>query len=211
MSISEREGHSAGVEVYSPFLDLVTASCWEAGTCGRSPSVLWIYQEEEINILSGQLEYVPMLKNAQAIYTAHAGRVCLRGFFLWFWLVWLVVVFCFVLFFSPVWQPIMTEAVNRTSLNQSIISQVLSNASAWQLGSLRQHLSLTAWGFPSVILIMQKDQEIASYDTTESSQFLFDQRLKRVKIPLTTFTLLLSLLFSTLGLSLEFEEKAKYI
>lgn len=101
MSISEREGPSAGVEVYSPFLDLVTASCWEAGTCGRSPSVLWIYQEEEINILSGQLEYVPMLKNAQAIYTAPAGRVCLRFFFFcgfgWFGWLWFFVLFGFFL------------------------------------------------------------------------------------------------------------------
>lgn len=52
ISISEREGHSAdccllGPEVYSPFLDLVTASWWEAGMCGRSPSVLWIYWGKE--------------------------------------------------------------------------------------------------------------------------------------------------------------------
>lgn len=34
-----------------------------------------------MNILSGQLEYVPVLKNAQGIYTACTGRVCLRVFF----------------------------------------------------------------------------------------------------------------------------------
>lgn len=57
-----------------------------------------------MNILSGQLEYVPVLKNVQAIYSAHAGRVRLFGFF------------------SPVQQPIMIEGVYRISLNQTITS-----------------------------------------------------------------------------------------
>lgn len=82
ISISNREGISTDcclleVEVYSPFLDLVTASWWEAGTCGRSPSVLWIYWEEERNILWGQLGYVPVLLQASPHYCLWKYILCI--------------------------------------------------------------------------------------------------------------------------------------
>lgn len=56
-----------------------------------------------------------------------------------------------------------------------LFRQVLGNAPVGQQWSLGQHLSLTAQGSPSVTFIMQ-DQEIASCDTTEHSQF--DERPK---------------------------------
>lgn len=84
ISISNGEGISADcclleVEVYSPFLDLVTASWWEAGTCGRSPSVLWICREKERNISWGQLDYVPVLLQASSHYCLWKYILCISS------------------------------------------------------------------------------------------------------------------------------------
>lgn len=102
-----------------------------------------------------------MLKNTEASYTAHAGEGA--GWVLWD--------------FSLVQQPVMIKETNPVTLNQCIISLATQQCSCkeWSLG---QHLPLTAQGSPPVIFIMQKDLEITSCDNTDSSQLLFDERLK---------------------------------